>query len=88
MTATGSSAAPPTAGRPRKKADQERLRRLHLEALHGALARKQCENCAVIGNWEINTTKGRVTYVTCASCQRPDKVVVDVNAEQTAQQAH
>ena len=61
--------------------DADRQRRLELEALNGALARKKCTNCATIGAWAIynqERSSGRVRYVKCKACGANDQAPIIV----------
>lgn len=59
----------------------ERRRRLTLEALHGALARKRCVGCTAVGAWEIYDTGGRIRYIKCKACGYCDHVPVIVQEQ-------
>ena len=81
--------------RPKRKAPRkppvdtegERRRRLEMEALNGALARKRCSGCATVGAWrvyDVEKTHGRVRYIKCIACGYCDQtpIIVKENTDE------
>lgn len=68
-----------------KELEDERQRRLELEALHGTLGRKRCRHCGTIGAWKvynIEPKQKRTRYIRCIGCGAADQAPVIVKEKE------
>ncbi len=61
-----------------------RQKRIMQAVLNSALAKKKCDNCSTVGMWKIygrERPQGRVRYIKCLGCGKPDQLPVIIKED-------